>query len=301
MSFSLDVKKELSLLNCKHFYCKLVELEIICKFCCEIIREESFYFLKIKTENIYLAKRIIWLIKEIMDIKLQTNVKYNFSSKYERIYTINIYNKNDMSKFLNKINLENKEFSRELLCCKKAYIRGYFISSGSITNPNKNYHIEFLSDDDILSKKLMDTINFFDIKSKFIKRRGKYIVYVKESDGIVNILNLMGAHLSLMELENIRILKDMRNGVNRKVNCETANLNKIVNASVQQINDINYIKNKKGLDYLNDKLKDVANKRLEYPDESLEQIGKMLNPPISKSGVNHRLKKINSIANELID
>ena len=139
----------------------------------------------------------------------------------------------------------------------------------------------------------------FHIDAKIVQRKKSYVVYVKESAQIVELLGLMEANVALMKLENIRILKDMRNSVNRKVNCETANIHKTVNAAVKQIEDIRLIEEKVGLDQLNSGLSEIARLRLEFPDATLRELGTMLTPQVGKSGVNHRLRKLSNLAQEL--
>lgn len=139
----------------------------------------------------------------------------------------------------------------------------------------------------------------FEVDAKVVSRKKHEVVYVKEGAQIVEILGLMGANVSLMNLENVRILKEMRNSVNRKVNCETANINKTVNAAVKQMEDIAYIRDTIGLERLPDNLEEIAQIRLEYPQASLKELGMLLTLPVGKSGVNHRLRKIGSIAEEL--
>ena len=184
-------------------------------------------------------------------------------------------------------------------CCKQAFIRGAFIAGGSVTNPEKSYHFEIVCDTEDMAKLLIDIIKDFDIEAKLIERKKSYVVYIKDGSMIVDLLNVMGAHMSLMDMENVRILKDVRNRVNRKVNCETANLNKTVNAAVKQIEDIRFIEETKGLKYLPEGLRAVARLRMEEPELSLFDLGQMLSPPLGKSGVNHRLRKISEIAGEL--
>lgn len=187
----------------------------------------------------------------------------------------------------------------ERQCCKQSYVRGAFLAAGSVTDPQKGYHFEIVCDSEPESQILMDCIMSFGIEPKVVMRKRYYVVYIKDGSMIVDMLNIMGAHISLMNMENVRILKDMRNSVNRKVNCETANINKTVSAAVKQIEDINYINEAKGLKYLPDNLRQIAELRLDEPEISLKDLGEMLNPPIGKSGVNHRLRKISEIANEL--
>ena len=184
-------------------------------------------------------------------------------------------------------------------CCKRAYIRGAFLAGGSISDPNKSYHFEIVCRSIPQAEQLRDVINSFDMDAKIVARKKYQVVYLKEGSQIVDILNIMEAHVALMNLENVRILKEMRNSVNRKVNCETANISKTVNAAVKQLADIEYIRETAGLSYLPENLKEMALLRLEYPDAPLAELGTYLNPPVGKSGVNHRLRRISEMADGL--
>lgn len=182
---------------------------------------------------------------------------------------------------------------------KRAYIRGAFLGGGSISNPEKTYHLEFVTHNDVYAGDLSSLINEYGLNSKIIQRKNSFIVYIKEGEQIVNLLSIMGAYSALLKLENIRIMKDMRNNVNRLVNCETANLSKTVNASVRQTESIKLIQRRIGLNRLPENLREIAELRLNYPDESLKELGEMLKPKVGKSGVNHRLRRIEKIAEEL--
>ena len=184
-------------------------------------------------------------------------------------------------------------------CCKRAFIRGAFMAAGSISDPNKSYHFEIKCNSEKKAKQLIELLENYNIDGKMVARKGGYVVYIKEGEGIVDVLNVMEAHVSLMEMENVRILKGMSNYYNRQVNCETANIKKTVATSVRQIDDIDFIIQNKGIDYLPEKLQDIAWVRKENPDASLQELGEMLDPPLGKSGVNHRLRKICQIAQEL--
>ena len=184
-------------------------------------------------------------------------------------------------------------------CCRRAFIRGAFLCAGSISDPEKFYHFEIVCGSKAKAVQLMELIQSFEVDAKIVQRKKYYVVYVKEGAQIVELLGIMGAGVSLMNLENVRILKDMRNTVNRKVNCETANINKTVNAAVKQVEDILYIRDTAGLDSLPENLEETALFRLEYPQASLKELGALLSTPVGKSGINHRLRKICSIANEL--
>ena len=173
------------------------------------------------------------------------------------------------------------------------------MGSGSINDPNKKYHIEISLENKQYANILKNILNEFDITFKELERKSSYSLYSKDGEEISKFLALIGASKAVINFEEIRVIRDIRNNVNRKVNCETANLNKTVNAAVRQIEDIKFIYKSKAEDKLSDNLKEIANLRMENPDISLVELGKLLKEPIGKSGVNHRLKKIQEIANEL--
>lgn len=184
-------------------------------------------------------------------------------------------------------------------CCKRAFIRGAFLASGSISDPRKSYHFEVVCQDEKKAKQLQEIIRSFQVDAKIVLRKKSYVVYVKEGAQIVDMLAVMEANVALMDLENIRILKEMRNSVNRKVNCETANINKTVNAAVKQMEDIKLIQRTIGFESLNEGLAQIAELRLQYPESTLKELGLMLVPQVGKSGVNHRLRKLSEIADGL--
>ncbi len=184
-------------------------------------------------------------------------------------------------------------------CCKRAFLRGTFLAVGSMSNPEKGYHLEYVCADAQQAAQIMDTLLAYGIRAKTVVRKKYQVVYIKESEEIVELLNVIGAHVSLMKLENLRIFKDMRNSINRKVNCETANISKTVHAATKQIADIQYIKEHYGFDNLKENLRQVAELRLEYPDAALKELGEYLSPPVGKSGVNHRLRKLSELAEKL--
>ena len=210
--------------------------------------------------------------------------------------------------FLSDVNgntVRDKEYYINLLSniekdnLKKAFIRGSFLGSGSINDPKKKYHIEISLENKEYANILKNILNEFNIIFKELERKSSYSLYSKDGEEISKFLALIGASKAVINFEEIRVIRDIRNNVNRKVNCETANLNKTVNAAVRQIDDIKFIYNSKAEDKLSDSLKEIANLRMENPDISLVELGKLLKEPIGKSGVNHRLKKIQEIANEL--
>ncbi len=184
-------------------------------------------------------------------------------------------------------------------CCKRAFLRGTFLAAGSMSDPNKSYHFEIVCAGEQVARQIQGLMQNFSMEAKIVQRKKNFVVYLKEGSQIVDMLNIMEAHISLMELENVRILKDMRNTVNRKVNCETANINKTVSAAVKQVEDIEYIQNTVGLGTLNEGLNDMAVVRLANPDATLKELGELLSQPVGKSGVNHRLRKLGEIADDI--
>ncbi len=192
--------------------------------------------------------------------------------------------------------LENLELSEQFL---KAIIRGAFLGGGSLNNPNNKYHLEILFSTKINANYISNLLKKFNIQTKTLERKSSYSVYIKEAEEISKFLALLGANKSVLNFEEIRVVRDTRNNINRLVNCETANLNKTINAAVVQIQAIKYLKSKKKFDDLSQNLKEIAEIRIKNPDASLVELGNMLKEPLGKSGVNHRLKKICQIAEEL--
>ena len=298
------MKKELSVKYGDDRHCDIAEIAAIINTC-GIIKETK-HIIKIQTENVYVAQKYFALVKKTFGAEMEVLMRRNKQLNKNRIYMIFVKDPLAADKILlstgmqdSKHMLYQKRINKLLTkssCCKRAYIRGAFLSTGSLTNPEKNYHLEFVNNDESHATELSELINSFKLSSKVVLRKEHFVVYLKEGEQIVDLLNIMGAHNSLMALENIRILKEMRNSVNRLVNCETANLNKTISASVQQVEDINLIKSKKGLLSLSPQLEEIAMIRLQYPNSSLKEIGQMLSPPVGKSGVNHRLRKISDIA-----
>ena len=182
---------------------------------------------------------------------------------------------------------------------KRAFLRGAFIASGSLTDPQKSYQFELVTEHLWQAEELQKLMADFGIHARIMKRRGRYVTYLKDGSAIVEILNVIGAHKALMEFENIRILKEMRESVNRKVNCETANIGKTVAAAAKQLEDIRLIRQQPWYEDLEEPLKEICEARLMYPEAGLSELGSLMNPPLGKSGVNHRFRKLSQIAEKL--
>lgn len=186
-------------------------------------------------------------------------------------------------------------------CCTRSYLRGAFLAGGSMNNPETStYHLEIFSLYETHASSLTDLMNTFELNAKFIERKKGFITYLKEAEKIAEFLSLIGGYQALLKFEDTRILRDLRNSVNRLVNCETANLNKTISAAVRQVENIKYIEEMIGLNELPDRLREIAKLRVENDGVSLKELGEMVTSgPISKSGVNHRLKKLDEIADKL--
>ncbi len=311
MSFSGEVKEELSKQLPSSRHCCIAEIAAIISCCGEVKkRRTGGYYLKVHTENLTVARKYFMLIRKTFQIKPEILVKRNVALKKSKNYYIYIRSQQDVEKVLKATKLLNESgrLQEELIpsqlvaqhtCCKRAFIRGAFLAIGSITDPAKTYHFEIVTSSEAKAIYIAAIIRTFEIEAKIIARKKYFVVYVKEGAQIVDLLNIMEAHIALMNLENVRILKEMRNSINRQVNCETANINKTVVAATKQIDDILYIRNTVGLSELSEGLEEVARLRIEQPDASLKELGALLNPPIGKSGVNHRLRRISDIADSL--
>ena len=266
---------------------------------------------RITTENPGSARLIFTLLKDNFNIHSKLMVKKSNSLKKNNIYMVvideemgvrNLLKETGILREIDGVMSINYRIEDEMVKDdeeRRAYIRGAFIGGGSISNPEKTYHLEFVTHSEEYAVDLSKLINSYGLNSKVIQRKNSYIIYIKEGEQIVDLLNIIRAHSCLLELENIRIMKEMRNNVNRLVNCETANLSKTVNAAVRQVESIKLIQSQIGLQRLPKNLREIAELRLNYPDESLKELGEMLDPPVGKSGVNHRLRKIEKIAEEL--
>lgn len=311
MSFSSNVKLELMNHTKTKQHCSIVEIVAIINNCGFIYSKFNKKYIYIQTDNIFISKKYFTLLQETFNIKSEISIKSNVKLK-KSSYFVKISSQKDVEKLLNDIGILQRntffyeEFKNNVStlvaksdCCRKSYLRISFLINGSLTDPAKNYHLEFVYTNFNIAKTLSYMLNFYNLNAKIIERKNYFIVYIKEGEHIVDFLNIVGAHNSLMDFENIRILKDISNNINRKVNCETANLSKTVNAAVKQVEDIKFILENKGYGYLSYQLQEVASLRLLHPDATLKEIGEMLTPSISKSGVNHRLRKISNIAKNL--
>ena len=264
---------------------------------------KSFSFSRItfQSENEAITELFRHLLKELCNIECKIKVSPSGKS-----FCVDIVSKSNASKLMAFFGHDSHEKNlvinhSNFLCenCRNAFVAGVFLSCGTISSPEKDYHLEFNITYQNLAKSFVTLLNEFEQNPRIIQRKGYNVVYIKDSESIEDFLYIMGAPSSMFDMMNIKIVKEIRNTANRKANCETANIEKTVQASMPQIEAILKIKREKGLDYLSAPLREMAEMRLENPDLSLAELADLFNPPLSKSGANHRLKRIEEIAKNL--
>lgn len=282
MSFSADIKEELSKVN--NFNDR------------EALKAE------------FLGYLLTWEInKSEKQIEFLTENEFNVERFYKILFKLGLnYEPSTYGKFF-KTTIFQNELTNEVLGMDlnaksealRSIVKGAFMSTGSVNNPESNYHLEMSFVEKKNAEYVLNICKTYDVNLKLLESKGKFILYIKEGEEISKFLALIGANNGVMKFEDIRTTREVRNNVNRKVNCETANLNKTIDAAVNQVNDIKLIQNLNKFDELSEDLQAIAVLRLEYPDLSLKELGEQLEPPLGKSGVNHRMKKIHEIAEEL--
>lgn len=293
MSFSSIVKEELSKKISGARHCQIAELAAIYSFCGGFVqknKENSYIFFNF--ENVLVANKCFTLMKKAFTIYSGCDF-VNQIAYDEKSLTISVNDK----ELCEKIQDALESFSvTERTCCRRAYLRGAYLCGGSTTDPGKSYHLEIVCKNKKSADKIIELFETFDVDAKLVERGRYYIVYIKDSNKIVLALNVFEAPVALMEYENTIIMKEMRNSINRQNNCDVANLNKTVSAAQSVISDIKQLMGTAEYENLPDNIKEVAMLRVEYPDASLKELGEMLTPPLGKSGVNHRLRKLSEMA-----
>lgn len=314
MSFSSRVKDELSLHMSKARHCQLAELSAILEIRAKITFSPPQ--IEVQSEHEALVRKTEMLLNSLFHIHPKVLRAVGRGGSRVRQFQLKVMGEGHLKRILGECGLlstTEEGYALRLMmpqsmlqrtCCKRAYLRGAFLSGGSINDPTKNYHIEFLNNTFEEAERLQSLLADFDVGSRILKRsrqgtsRITHVLYLKDSEQIVDVLRIIKAPLSLLELENVRVEKDVKNRIQRRVNCEAANINKTVEASVRQTEAIQYLMREGVFSSLPEELMEIANLRLDYPDMALKDLGTLLDPPISKSGVNHRLKKIIQISED---
>ncbi len=306
MSFSSSVKEELYRHVSTARHCQLAELAAILHFCGSIGSGEHGNFIQIRAENALVVRKSFTLLQKTFNISTETKVQREDNGG---AYFLTVSDPELGKRILQSARFLDSEgklasglrdpVNRMIIknaCCQRAFLRGAFLSVGSMSDPEKGYHLELVCGLLTQALQLQELLLGFEIEAKIIRRKKYFVVYIKEGAGISDFLNVVEAHVALMEFENSRVVRDVRNTVNRRVNCETANIAKTVNAAARQVEDIQWLQQKYGLENLPEGLRQMAQVRLEHPDAPLKELGSYLDPPVGKSGVNHRLRKLCELA-----
>ncbi|BBM17985.1 MULTISPECIES: DNA-binding protein WhiA [Enterococcus] len=306
MSFAAEVKKELTGLAVQKNLAQ-AELAALIRMNGSLSLSNHQFVLNVQTENAAIARRIFTLLKEHYGVRSELLVRRKMKLKKNNVYIVRLKQETqkvlldldimDGMMFQSHITNEIKKSDEKT----RAYLRGAFLASGSVNNPETSrYHLEISSIYEEHNQDICDLLNQFDLNARTLERRNGYITYLKGAEKIADFLTLIGATNSMLKFEDVRIVRDMRNSVNRLVNCETANMNKTIDAASKQIDNIHFIETTVGLQSLPEKLQEIAELRIQNPEISLKELGEMIpSGAISKSGINHRIRKINDFAENL--
>ena len=312
MSFSATTKNELSRTEPEKKCCKLAEIAGFIRMCGTIkLSGAGRVNVMLLTENPAVARHFKRLIRDYFGTNASLVIVKPTILKKGHYYELMIGADKNAEQILRETgilmvregcNYISDGIYSDLIrtkCCRRSYLRGVFLGAGTISDPEKAYHLEIVCNSELLSGDVKKLVNSFGLHSKSVIRKNSHVVYLKEAEQIIDFLNILGAHSQLLDFENIRIMKEMRNKTNRINNCDSANLDKTINASIRQIENIRLIEEARGLSSLPDKLREAARLRLENPESSLIELAQLMDPPIGKSGLNHRFKKIEEIAEKI--
>lgn len=309
MSFSEVTKNELARTVGEKECCRLAELAALVKMDGSLrISGRHQLSLAVVTENAAVARKIFTLFKQLFGVQMEVLVQRKVRLRKNNVYLVRVPPREGTKEILRRLGMVDENdrlyagIKEELIhreCCRRAYLRGAFLGGGSVNNPEGTYHLEIITADRAHARDIGRLMRREHLSARLSARKNWYVVYLKDSAQIVDCLNLMGAHSALLDFENVRVYKDVRNRVNRLVNCETANLNKTVDAAMQQVENIRLIAGTIGLEALSPGLRQVAEARLQHPDASLRELGELLEPRVGKSGVNHRMRRLAEIAARL--
>jgi len=307
MSFAAQTKKELTMIEAGQACCERAELSALIRMIGTVQLTGKRIVLDVSTENAAIARRIFTMIKRQFGIQAELLVRKKMRLKKNNVYIVRV--PRGVEELLSELKIVSEGFvfqsgiDASLIrkeCDRRAYLRGAFLAGGSVNNPEgSSYHLEIASMYEEHCEALCSLVNRYGLNARCIERKKGFVLYMKEGEKIIDFLSLIGAHQALLKFEDVRIMRDMRNSVNRIVNCETANLNKTIGAAMRQIENIKLLEQEIGLDQLPEKLREVAIVRLQHPDLNLTEVGEMLKGRVSKSGVNHRLRKLDELANKV--
>ena len=310
MSFSTEVKNELARITGDQACCHVAELASLMRMGgTMLIGGNQSIGVSFTTENAAVARKVLTLIKRGFSLSTEVVVSRGRRLKKTNSYTVRVAPSQKVAHLLKRLGIiqgDTLNISQDIgvlkkVCCRRSYLRGAFLGGGSVNKPEGDYHMELVTSNNDFAKTLVRLMKAFRLPGRMTERKSDYIIYLKGGDAIIAFLNIIGAHQALMDFESVRVIKEMRNQVNRLVNCETANLQKTVNAALRQVEMIQRIAREMGLDKLPLRLKEAAEVRLAFPEATLNELVEALDGRISKSGLNHRLRKLERMAEELAE
>jgi DNA-binding protein WhiA len=308
MSFSSDIKLEISKMIPEKKCCQLAEIAGFLRFAGSITLSSGRMGVKVSTDNPAVARTFIVLVRDYFGAKSALSLGEARAVTRSRVYELNITADMNAEQILREVGIlgvrEGSNYitdgiSQDVVrrrCCKKAALRGIFMASGSVSDPAKSYHMEIVCASEYMAQDVRKLVNSFGLRARTAPRKDKYIVYLKDGEQILDFLSILGCSSQLFRFQDVRIIKENKNRANRINNCESANLDKTVNAAQRQLEDIRVISSAAGLDVLPDKLRETALLRLENPELSLSELAELFDPPLKKSGLNHRFAKISEAA-----
>lgn len=311
-SFSMRTKEELARIYPEKPCCRLAELAALLRMDGTVTLGSAgqigWY---LTTEYAAVARKVYRLIKDVFGLEAEITVARQKHLKRSTLYQVQVPAREDGRALLQDLGILKKGAEKGIVsgidksllpsqCCRRSYLRGIFLGAGSVSNPDGNYHLEIIASDLRLAQEVATLMNRFPpIKAKLSQRKHWHVVYLKDSEQISAFMSVIGAHRALLDFENTKIMKGMKNQVNRLVNCETANLGKTVDAAMRQVENIRLIEATLGLEHLSRPLAEVARLRLANPEINLKELGELMHPPLGKSGINHRMRKLEELAGDL--
>jgi len=302
MSFSAEVKNELARMETNKTCCQKAELLGLLRMSGALTLSGQGMSVRFSTENAALARRVLQILKANYAVQTEVVVARSKRLKKNNRYQVRVLPSPAVTQALRELQiLPGEEEQGSLLgrtCCRRAFLRGVFLGGGSLSRPASDYHLEIVTKNKLLAQTIVKTMRNFSLSARLTDRKDDYIVYLKEGNAIIDFLRVVGAYNSLMEFENVRIVKEMRNEVNRVVNCETANLGRVVRVAVPQVESIKFLKQRRAYQSLPQYLKDTAELRLAHPEASLSELVELCHGEVGRSGMNHRLKKLVLLARE---
>lgn len=306
-SFSTEVRNELARVSDENACCQRAELAALLRMGGTMVLGGGGVGMNFSSENAAVARKVLGLIKRGLELRTEVVVSRARRLKKNNTYLVRVTPSPHVREVLvslgilggEGINIGQDSPLLRRQCCRRAYLRGAFLGGGSVNRPEGDYHLELVSANPDFARTLTKVMKGFSLPVGLSERKQDYVVYLKGGDAITDFLQIIGAHNALLDFENVRVVKEMRNQVNRLVNCETANLQKTVNAAVRQAGSIQLLLENGLLEKLPKALRETALLRLEHPEASLQEMVELSTGKVSRSGLNHRLRKLEEMAAQL--